>query len=88
MSREKLYEYKTIRSRGAYHHLVKFKGKNNFQHHNWDGPSITPIPGEESEFETSYHLYGIEFNQEDYDEALRQREGLPWYKNPAIQSRL
>ena len=30
-----------------------------------------------------YYLNGIEFNFETWNEIIKGKEGLPWYKNPA-----
>jgi hypothetical protein len=49
--------------------------------HNWDGPALYP---EGNEKKAKYFLYGIEYSKEDWNERLKQREGLPWYKTPAI----
>tara|TARA_S200002703_G_scaffold108676_1_gene94483 strand:- start:970 stop:1242 length:273 start_codon:yes stop_codon:yes gene_type:complete len=77
---EKLYEYKTIRSKGAYHHLVRMHGEENWKHHKWDGPAIEPIEGKNSEWKKRYFLNGTEYNSEEYSELMKEREGLPWYK--------
>ena len=84
---EKLYEYKTIRAKGAYHHLVRMQGEENWKHHKWDGPAIEPIPGANSEFKKQYFLNGDEYDHEKYKEILSEREGLPWYKQTGVNAR-
>jgi hypothetical protein len=79
MAKEKLYEYKTINSKGAYHHLIRIQGEVAWKHHKWDGPSIIPH-SKDSEFKKSYFLNGVEYNSEEYSELMQEREGLPWYK--------
>tara|TARA_B100001094_G_scaffold223483_1_gene217648 strand:- start:280 stop:549 length:270 start_codon:yes stop_codon:yes gene_type:complete len=79
---EKLYEYKTINSRGATHHLIRMQGEENWKHHMWDGPAIIPHT-KSSEFKKSYFLNGTEYNSEEYNELMQEREGLPWYKSSA-----
>ena len=79
MSKEKAYEYKTINSRGAIHHLVRFAGEEHWKHHRWDGLAIIPH-SKDSEFSKSYFLNGTEYNPEEYSSIMQEREGLPWYK--------
>ena len=79
---EKAYEYKIINSRGAKHHLIKESKSQVWKHHKWDGPAIVPHD-KKSEFVKSYFLNGIEYSADDYDEIMREREGLPWYKQAA-----
>lgn len=86
MAKEKLYEYKTIKSLGARHYLIKLKGEENWKHHRWDGPAIVPLTNS-GEFKKSYYLYGIEYDEDSYNEALSQREGLPWYKQSGANIR-
>jgi hypothetical protein len=35
----------------------------------------------------SWYLYGIEFDQEGFSEALSNCEGLPWYKQTGANIR-
>ena len=30
-------------------------------------------------------MYGIEYDKEEFLESVKEREGLPWYKNPAMK---
>jgi len=83
MAKERLYEYKKMKSQGAYHYFIKMQGEENWKYHNWDGPAIQPIEGEECSLRKQYFLNGIEYNAESYKEALSNREGLPWYKQAA-----
>mgnify|MGYP003656315827 FL=1 len=78
----KLYEYKTINSRGATHHLIRMQGEESWKHHRWEGPAIVPH-SKNSEFKKSYFLNGTEYNSEEYSELMSEREGLPWYKQAA-----
>jgi len=80
MAKDKLYEYRTMRSQGAKHHFIKMQGEDNWKYHSWDGPAIEPIEGEECNLKKAWYLNGIEYDQESYKEALSNREGLPWYK--------
>ena len=32
-----------------------------------------------------YYLNGIEYNFETWNEIMKGKEGLPWYKNPAFK---
>jgi hypothetical protein len=83
---EPLYEYKRIKYKGARHYLIKLTPEGNWTHHRWDGPAIVPI-NKESEFKKEYFLYGIPHNKMDYDEILREREGLPFYKQTNMNVR-
>ena len=87
MAKEKLYEYKTMKSQGAYHHFIKLQWDTAWKYHNWDGPAIEPIKGENSELKKAYYLNGIEYDVESYKEALSEREGLPFYKQTGMNVR-
>ena len=45
--------------------------------HNWDGPALIP-EGENRKRE--YYLYGLKYTEEEWKEAKRNTQGLPWYK--------
>ena len=47
--------------------------------HNWDGPAL--INKEQRRKE--YYLNGIEYDYETWNEIMKGKEGLPWYKKPA-----
>jgi len=32
-----------------------------------------------------YYLHGIQKTEDEWKEARRNREGLPWYKNPGMK---
>ena len=80
--KEKLYEEKVIKYKGARHYLIRLEGDENFKHHRWDKPAIVPIR-KGSEFKKGYFLSGIEYSFEDFNEIMQEREGLPWYKTSA-----
>jgi hypothetical protein len=84
---EKLYEYKTIKSKGAKIYLIRMQGDEHWKMHRWDGPAIQPM-NRDSEFTKSYYLHGIPYSEENYNELMQQREGLPWYKNPSMKNLL
>jgi hypothetical protein len=48
--------------------------------HNWDGPALITPKGKKE-----YHLYGFEYSFDDWNERKKQREGLPWYKDPQLK---
>jgi hypothetical protein len=52
--------------------------------HNWEGPALIP-QGENRKRE--YYLNGIKMTQEQWKEALKGREGLPWYKGSGAKAR-
>ena len=68
---KKLFEEKVIKYKGARHYLIKM-----------DAPAIVPL-SRQSEFKKSYFLSGIEYSEADFQEIMREREGLPWYKTSA-----
>ena len=49
--------------------------------HSEDGPAL--INKEQRRKE--YYLNGIEFTFDDWNEIMKGKEGLPWYKNPAMK---
>ena len=49
--------------------------------HNEDGPAL--INKEQKRKE--YYLNGIEFTYDDWNEIMKGKEGLPWYKKPAAK---
>ena len=53
--------------------------------HNWDGPALIP---EGNERKAEYHIYGIKYSKEEWKDRRRQREGLPYYKNQSMKSKL
>ena len=53
--------------------------------HNWEGHALIP---EGIEKKGEYHLYGIKMSKEEWTEKRRQREGLPYYKNQSMKSKL
>ena len=53
--------------------------------HNWDGPALIP-QGKEKKGE--YYIYGMKYSKKEGQERRRQREGLPYYKNQSMKSKL
>ena len=54
---------------------------NSAVFHNEDGPAL--INKEQKRKE--YYLNGIEFDFDTWNEIIKGKEGLPWYKNPAFK---
>lgn len=52
--------------------------------HNWEGPALLP-QGDNRKRE--YYINGIKMSQEQWKEALKGREGLPWYKGSGAKAR-
>jgi hypothetical protein len=52
--------------------------------HNWEGPALIP---EGNNRKREYYLNGIKMSEPEYKDALRRREGLPWYKGSSINTR-
>ena len=80
--KSKLYEEKVIKFKGARHYLIRMEGEEHFKHHRWDNPAIVPL-SRKSEFKKGYFLSGIENPEDVYNEIMKEREGLPWYKQSA-----
>ena len=85
MAKQTIYEERRMRNNGAYHHFWKESGSNAWKYHNWEGPAVEPIEGENSEYKKEYYLYGRKLTLEQWEESKKNREGLPWYKNPAMK---
>ena len=47
--------------------------------HNEEGPALVNKKQRKKE----YYLNGIEYDFETWNEIMKGKEGLPWYKNPA-----
>ena len=60
-------------------HVVEHNGMGKF--HNMEGPAL--INKEQKRKE--YYLNGIEYDYDTWNEIMKGREGLPWYKNPAMK---
>ena len=58
-------------------HVVEHNGIAKF--HDEDGPALVNKEQKRKE----YYLNGIEYNFEEWNEIIKGKEGLPWYKNPA-----
>jgi hypothetical protein len=52
--------------------------------HNWEGPALIP---EGDNRKKEYYLYGIKKTEEEWREARRSGQGMPWYKDPRFKSR-
>ena len=52
--------------------------------HNWEGPALIP---EGNIKKREYYLNGIQMSESEYKDALRRREGLPWYKGSSANAR-
>ena len=49
--------------------------------HNEDGPALVNKEQKRKE----YYLNGIEYDFDTWNEIMKGKEGLPWYKNPAMK---
>ncbi len=49
--------------------------------HSEDGPALI----NEEQKRKEYYLNGIEFDYDTWNEIMKGKEGLPWYKNPAFK---
>ena len=52
--------------------------------HNWEGPALIP---EGDNRKREYYLNGIQLTEDDWRDARKNREGLPWYKSGVAKSR-
>lgn len=76
----KFWETKIITSNGKYIHLCREDENSNWKIHKWDGPAIYPIDGSGKK---NYYLYGIEYTRDEFDMAVKDREGIPFHKTAA-----
>jgi hypothetical protein len=81
--RQQLFEEKVITYQGAKHYLNRSLGEEHWKHHRYDGPAIVPIKGQSSEWPKSYYLFGYKYTPDDYEEIMKEREGVPFYKTAA-----
>ena len=49
--------------------------------HDEEGPALVNKEQKRKE----YYLNGIEFDFETWNEIMKGKEGLPWYKNPSMK---
>jgi hypothetical protein len=49
--------------------------------HNWEEPALILPDGKKE-----YYIHGIQYTFDDWKEARRNREGLPWYKTAMGQA--
>jgi len=81
--KQKVYEYKRIKSEGAYHHLIRENPEDSWKHHNGEGPAIEPVDKDNRKIKKQYYLFGISYTSEGFKDYKRDQEGLPWYKQAA-----
>ena len=60
-------------------YTLEINGENKL--HNWEGPALT---NEEQKIK-EYYLNGIQYDFDTWNEIQKGKEGLPWYKNPAMR---
>ena len=84
MSKEKVYEYKKMKQAGAIYHLIRYTGDSNYKIHSWDGPAIEPKDAD-CTAKKAWYINGIELSQEEFDDRLREREGLPFFKQAGFE---
>jgi len=84
MKKQTIYEERRMKSKGAYHYFFKESGSDAWKYHNWEGPAVEPVDSD-SELKKEYYLYGKQLTLEEWTEARKNREGLPWYKNASMR---
>ena len=60
-------------------HVIDFGNRAVF--HNEEGPALINKKQKRKE----YYLNGIEYPYDEWNEIMKGKEGLPWYKNPAFK---
>ena len=60
-------------------HTLEINGENKL--HNWEGPALI----NEEQKKKEYYLNGIEYDFETWNEIMKGKEGLPWYKTAAVK---
>ena len=48
-------------------------------------PALIP---EGNDKKAEYYIYGIQYSKAEWTDRRRQREGLPYYKNQSMKSKL
>jgi hypothetical protein len=61
---------------------IAYIWENKF--HNWEGPALIP---EGNLRKREYYIHGIQYSEDAWKEVRRNRQGLPWFKNPAYRER-
>jgi len=85
MKKNQIYEYKKVKIGNAMHYLFREQGKDNWKHHNPEGPAIEPLKGVKG-VSKEYYLFGIQKTLEEFKDIKSSKEGLPWYKNPSMKA--
>ena len=55
----------------------------NWKIHNWDKAAVRDRSS--GRIRKQYFLFGFEYHEEEFKDRVRDREGMPWYKNPAMK---
>ena len=55
----------------------------NWKIHNWDKAAVRDYSS--GRVRKQYFLFGFEYHEEEFKDRVRDREGMPWYKNPAMK---
>ena len=50
--------------------------------HNWDGPALIR---EGVYRQREYYIYGVLHTEDEWKEVKRDKNGVPWYKNPSMR---
>ena len=67
---------KTVTADGTV--LITWEGKL----HNWEGPAYIPQNNKKL---AEYHIHGIRYSKEEWKSLRKDRNGIPWFKNPAFK---
>ena len=84
-SKKMFCETRTISVDGKEMDLIRFEGETNYKIHNWEKAAIREYSKDSGRVRKRYFLYGIEYSEEEFKDSVKERSGLPWYKNPSIQ---
>ena len=60
-------------------HVIEYNGIAKL--HDEDGPALV----NKEQHRKEYYLNGIEYTYDDWNEIMKGKEGLPWYKKPAAK---
>jgi len=82
-SKKMFCETRTISVGGKEMDLIRFEGETSYKIHNWERAAVRDHSG--GRVKRQYFLYGIEYSEEEFKDSVKERSGLPWYKNPSIQ---
>lgn len=59
--------------------LITWSGKL----HSWDEAAYVPQGNKKLE---EYYIHGIKYSKEEWKKLRKERNGVPWFKNPTMRN--